>query len=102
MREGTVDGPVKDTPNSTRGRGSADRCVTAGNALEPLLVPAAVAAEMVGVSRAAWWGYHASGRCPSPVKLGGRTLWRVEELKAWVAADCPPRVKWQGMKGGVR
>ena len=61
----------------------------------PLMISADEAAELVGVSRATWWAHHASGRCPAPVKLGGRTLWRVQELHDWVAAGCPPRAKWQ-------
>lgn len=30
-----------------------------------------------------------------PVKLGRRLLWRVADLKAWVAAGMPPRSRWQ-------
>ena len=64
-------------------------------ASRPLLVGAQDAARMVGVSVATWWGHNAAGRCPRPVRLGRRTLWRLAELEAWVVADCPPRVQWE-------
>ncbi len=36
------------------------------------------------------------GRVPAPVKLGRRTLWPVENVKAWVAEGCPqPQEKKQ-------
>jgi predicted DNA-binding transcriptional regulator AlpA len=63
----------------------------------PLLVPAADAGALSGVSRSSWWALHSSGRCPMPVRLGRKVLWRVDELRAWVAAGCPPRTKWQAM-----
>src|SRR5262245_426354 len=59
--------------------------------LEPLLVPAAVAGPLCGRSEASWWRDHAARRVPAPVRLGGSTLWRVAELRAWVGAGCPDR-----------
>ena len=47
-----------------------------------LLVSANQAAELCGVARATWWKLHSSGRCPLPVRVGGRTLWRVTKLRA--------------------
>jgi prophage regulatory protein len=67
--------------------------------LEPLLVGAAEAGPLCGRSEASWWRDHAAGRVPAPVKLGGRTLWRSEELRAWVAAGCPDRRTWQAFRG---
>ena len=60
--------------------------VVAGPITEALLVGAAVAARMCGRSEASWWRDHAAGRIPTPVKLGGRTLWRREELCRWIEA----------------
>src|SRR5437773_510866 len=72
--------------------------------VEALLVPAEVAGLMCGRSEASWWRDHAAERIPAPVKLGGRTLWRVEELRRWVAAGCPDRRTWVALtvngKGG--
>lgn len=64
----------------------------------PILVPAKAAAALCGRSVASWWRDLAAGRVPAPLKLGGRTLWRVEELREWVEADCPPRAEWEGRR----
>ena len=67
----------------------------------PLLVDARAAARLCGgISVRTWWSLHASGRCPLPVRLGRRTLWRGAELAAWIEAGCPARDRWQTMKGG--
>jgi predicted DNA-binding transcriptional regulator AlpA len=62
--------------------------------VEPLLVDAKAAAKLLGISPRHLLGMHSSGRLPLPVRLGRRRLWRVAELTAWVAADCPVREKW--------
>jgi len=62
---------------------------------DPLLIDAQAAADLCGLSRSGWWGLHASGRVPLPVRLGKRTLWRRAELADWTAAGCPPRTRWQ-------
>lgn len=71
----------------------------AENMLEPLLLDARQCAALCNISRATWYSLLSSGRCPLPVRLGRRTLWRRDELTAWVAAGCPPRDRWQAMKG---
>jgi hypothetical protein len=30
--------------------------------------------------------------------LGGRVLWRVEELRRWTAACCPDLLTWQALE----
>jgi hypothetical protein len=70
-----------------------------------LLVPAEVAGRMCGRSEASWWRDHAASRVPAPVRLGGRTLWSVEELRDWVRAGCPCRKVWEAVRrqeGGAR
>jgi len=71
-------------------------------AVPPLLVGAIEAARLCGVSERTWWTLHAGGRCPLPVRLGRRTLWRADELPAWIAAGCPARDRWQAITGGRR
>jgi predicted DNA-binding transcriptional regulator AlpA len=78
---------------------SAPAPAQAPAAVVPLLVDCGKAAKLVGVSRTTWWSLNRSGRCPLPVKLTGRPLWRRAELEAWTAAGCPPRAKWQAMRG---
>lgn len=67
-----------------------------------LLVGAADAAAMCGVSRSTWWAFHSSGRVPAPIRLGGRTLWRADELRHWVDAGCPARERREEMQEGGR
>jgi predicted DNA-binding transcriptional regulator AlpA len=67
----------------------------------PLMVPAKVAAAMIGVSRATFYTLNADGRLgPMAVSFGRRKLWRVSELTAWVQHGCPVRAEW--MKGDDR
>jgi predicted DNA-binding transcriptional regulator AlpA len=72
----------------------SSKSAASGNT-EALLVPASVAAGLCGVSTRSWWRADAAGRIPMAVKLGGRKLWRVAELRAWTQANCPPRDQWQ-------
>jgi predicted DNA-binding transcriptional regulator AlpA len=66
---------------------------------EVLLVPAEVAGPMCGRSEASWWRDHAAGRIPAPAwRSPGRTLWSVEEIRAWIAARCPVRKTWESLK----
>lgn len=65
---------------------------------EALLVQADEAGPMCGRSEASWWRDNAAGRIPAPIKLGGSTLWSVEELRRWIAHSCPPRKNWEAIK----
>ena len=51
-----------------------------------------------GRSEASWWRDHSAGRIPAPIKLGGSTLWRAEELREWIEAGCPCRRIWEAMR----
>ena len=65
---------------------------------ENLLLSADEAAALCGVGRSHWYSMHSSGQLgPLPVRLGRRTLWRREELAAWVKAGCPGRTRWVDM-----
>ena len=76
--------------------------MTAEAMTDRLLIGAADAATMCGVSRSTWWALHSSGRVPLPVRLGRRTLWRRGELEAWIAAGCPARERWEAIREGSR
>jgi prophage regulatory protein len=76
-------------------RTAHDGVPSAATLIGPLLVSAVDAARMCGVSLAGWWRLHAAGKVPAPVKLNGRTLWKTEELRSWVAAGCPDRRAWE-------
>jgi predicted DNA-binding transcriptional regulator AlpA len=58
---------------------------------DPLLVSAAQASSMCGISEATWWRWDSSGRVPESVKIGKTTRWRTVDLRQWVEAGCPNR-----------
>jgi len=64
---------------------------------EPLLVCAADAARMLGISRALLYSMASDGRLgPTSISFGRRRLWSVLELTAWTqhSPPCPPRQVW--------
>lgn len=62
---------------------------------QPLLLSAADAGRVLGISERHFYGLHSTGRLgPLPVKLGKRTLWSRIELEEWVASKCPCRQDW--------
>ena len=73
---------------------------TAAPAVDSLLVDAAEAARLCGVSRATWFSWQASGRIPPPALRAGRVVrWGRLELERWVAARCPAADRWAAVKG---
>lgn len=51
-------------------------------------------AALLGVNKSTIWSWFNSGRIPAPVKIGGITRWRRQEIDRWITAGCPPREKW--------
>jgi prophage regulatory protein len=66
-----------------------------GTMTTSLLVTARQAAVMCGKSLRTWRSWDAAGIIPRPVRIGRSTLWRLEELRAWVSAGCPRRAEWE-------
>ncbi|MBI3408979.1 MAG: helix-turn-helix domain-containing protein [Planctomycetes bacterium] len=72
-------------------------------ALAPLLVPTREAARICGIGQSTWFRLIAGGKIgPVPLKLGGRVLWRMEDLTRWTAAGCPDRDAWLAMEEARR
>jgi len=63
--------------------------------VEPLLLDARQAARALGIGCTLFYSLQSRGQLPRPVRLGRRTLWRLDELRAWTTAGCPPRDRWQ-------
>jgi predicted DNA-binding transcriptional regulator AlpA len=84
--------------DAARERLETDRLAQPAPAAEPLLVDADRAASMCGISPASWYRLKAAGKTPGPVKLGGRVLYRVADLRVWVALGCPPRREFEVRK----
>jgi predicted DNA-binding transcriptional regulator AlpA len=64
----------------------------------PEQVPAALISVVAGVGESTWWRLHSAGKVPRPNKLGGKTLWRVQEIRDWIAAGCPDRRTWEAIR----
>lgn len=39
----------------------------------------------------------AAGKLPKPIRIGGRVVWRMKEIRAWLAAGAPDRETWAAM-----
>jgi len=61
---------------------------------DKFLLSATDVAKLLNISRSTLYEFNNTGKVPSPVKLGGRTLWRRDELELWVKAGCPGREAW--------
>lgn len=46
--------------------------------------------------------WDAGGKLPRPVRVGAKVLWSVSELRAWLAAGCPPREDWECRKAAAK
>lgn len=55
-------------------------------------------AQLLNVSRRHVYALNASGRIPSPIRLGRRTVWAADELRAWLAAGAPDRSEWEALR----
>ena len=84
-----------------RNRPEAARPASLIAPVEPLLVPAAGAARLCGIGRATWFRLKSAGKTPAPVKLAGRVLYRVEDLRLWVSLGCPPRKEFEAHRAAV-
>ena len=66
--------------------------------LPPLLAGAGGVARMLDSGLRTIRGMDAAGKLPKPIRLGGKVLWSIDELKAWIAAGAPPRDVWEARK----
>lgn len=68
-----------------------------GNVCNTLLITVDEVAELLGIARRTVQRMDSAGKLPSPLRLGlsGKCIrWNKAELESWIAAGCPPRVKW--------
>lgn len=70
-----------------------------GNGLEPLAIGTKELARMLSVSVATLERWDSGGRLGPPgVKIGGRRLWPLAEVRAWVEAGLPDRETWLALR----
>jgi predicted DNA-binding transcriptional regulator AlpA len=65
---------------------------------EVLLLKAAEAAAVLGMSRGKFLQLDNQGAVPEPVRFGKAVRWPRSELGAWVNAGCPARAAWKSRK----
>lgn len=56
---------------------------------EPPLICAEELAEMLQVSTRTLWRLLSAGQLIEPIKLGGSTRWRLEQVRRWIDEGCP-------------
>jgi predicted DNA-binding transcriptional regulator AlpA len=72
-------------------------------AAAPLLIDAAQAASLCGLSRSTWFSMQSCGAIPAAVLRRGRLVrWSRQEIESWISAGCPSRDTWEIVKGSQR
>ncbi len=66
--------------------------------LSPLVVDARRLARLLccGIRTVRTWD--AAGRLPAPLRIGGRVVWRVDEIRVWLDAGAPDRETWAAIR----
>ena len=54
-----------------------------------VLIDVGQLARLLGVSTRTLWRHVSAGKAPQPVRLGGCTRWRRDDIDRWVADGCP-------------
>lgn len=65
---------------------------------KPLAVDAKGLAAMLSLGLRTIRSADAAGKLPPPVRVGGRVLWRVDEIRDWLDAGAPDRATWDALK----
>jgi predicted DNA-binding transcriptional regulator AlpA len=55
----------------------------------PLVLSPKQTAVMLDISERTLWRLRSSGKIPEPVRFGGSTRWKYEDIKNWLDAGCP-------------
>lgn len=76
-------------------RKNVSKTVTPPDRRSALTLSRVETARLVGVSEATWDRLNAAGKIPSCVRIGGRVLWRVADIEAWIDAGCPDRKSFE-------
>lgn len=59
---------------------------------DTLLITADEFAGMLNVSTRTLWRLLSKGELPEPIRIGGSTRWRLDEVQRWINDGCPPMV----------
>ncbi len=67
-------------------------------ALKPIAVDARGLTQLLPFGLRTIRTMDAAGKLPKPIRVGTRVLWRVAEIRAWLAADAPDRQTWAAIR----
>jgi len=68
----------------------------------PLTADAKRLAVMLDIGLRTVRTHDAAGKIPRPVKIGGRVLWVLDEIRAWLATGAPDRATWERIRATRR
>lgn len=68
------------------------------NCRDAIAVSGNDAARLLGLSGRTWRRLDAQGLVPRAVRIGQSKRWSIEDLRQWVAAECPARARWESTK----
>ena len=77
---------VRASPNPPKLRGDNRMLMMARGQYQPLTVDADGVADLLGISRRTVYRLWSARKIPSPIELGGRTLWRRADIEQFVEA----------------
>lgn len=60
----------------------------------PLVADAKALAKLLNCGLRTIRTHDAAGKLPAPVRIGGRVVWRLDEIRAWLDAGAPDRETW--------
>src|SRR5262249_28093460 len=72
------------------------------NVPDPLLCDSGGLCQILGCSPATLFRRKSAGQLLPGIKWGGKLLWRLDEVKAWVAAGMPDAETWLAMQEASR
>jgi prophage regulatory protein len=64
----------------------------------PLVADAKSLAGLLAVGLRTVRTWDAAGKLPAPVRIGGRVVWRLDEVRAWLDAGAPDRETWAAIR----
>jgi len=69
----------------------------------PFLIDSAETGRLCGIGKTCLYRLLATEAFgPKPLRLGRAVRFSRSEIAAWIAAGCPPRARWEAMRGGRR
>ena len=68
----------------------------------PLVVDARRLAKFLCAGLRTVRSWDAAGKLPAPIRLGGKVVWRTDEIRDWLAAGAPRRAEWQARRAAAR